>query len=104
MIFSMLLRKTLPFVSQVMHDGGEEGTAKTIGPMISEGESAETQVSSSSFALTESGAARVLISSLSTLRIFRFLDLLSPLKTKDLTILYSFVKPPTSAANTLISD
>ena len=83
--------KILPFTSQAMHFGGIDGRAKTIGPIISVGASAVTQLSSS-FAPSASSARTTAFSnfvgkrSSSVVGALRFLDFLSPLNDNGFTI------------------
>ena len=83
--------KTFPFVSQAMQVGVAEGRANKIGPVMSEAASADTQLSSSSVveafgsivvrAFLEFGSWLV-----SGLGCLRFLDFLSPLNARGLTM------------------
>ena len=84
--------KILPFTSQAMHVGGIDGRAKTIGPTISVGASAVTQLSSSfkpsaSTARTSDFSGFGGKHSSSVVGALRFFDFLSPLNDNGFTIL-----------------
>lgn len=90
-MFSILLAKTLPLLSQATQHGSCEGKAKMIGPMISAGASAVTQLSSSRPDPVGFEIAGWLKSSLeeitsSVSETLRFLDFFSPLNCKGFTI------------------
>lgn len=95
-MFSSSLGKTLPLASHAMQVGGVDGRAKMTGPVISDGASAVTQLSSSSVVeMAGSVVARAvevgacLSRPDSVAGCFLFFDLFSPLKARGLTMISS---------------
>ena len=91
-MFSSSMVKTFPLASQAMHVGGVDGRAKITGPVRSVDASAVTQLVSSFESGGSSPIARVscafeLEVSSSAVGALRFLDFLSPLKERGLTML-----------------
>lgn len=104
-MFSSSLGKTLPLASHAMQVGGVDGSAKMMGPVMSDGASAVTQLSSSSV-VEVVGSVVVRAVELgswlsrpdSVAGCFLFFDLLSPLKARGLTMMrnaYSTRRPRT---------
>lgn len=91
-MFSSSLAKTFPFASHAMQVAGCEGRANIIGPVMSVGASAVTQLSSSA-ASVASGAELAGTSAeerpASGLGALRLRDFFSPLKDRGLTMFYA---------------
>lgn len=90
-VFSILLAKTLPLLSQARQLGCGEGRANIIGPLTSAGVSAVTQLSSSRLESVDFVMTGLLEASLqgidsSAWGTLRFLDFFSPLNCKGFTI------------------
>ena len=94
-MFSSSLAKTFPFASHAMQVAGCEGRANIIGPIMSVGASAVTQLSSSTVSIT-SGAELTGTSAeersnfvASGSGALRLRDFFSPLKDRGLTMFYA---------------